>query len=154
MLIPRAKTVILTCTFFFHSGECLVCSLKLCEQISTSNQGLLLFECGKLTTAFHRAPTPLSGGFTNFLANQRANSRTCNLSTRDSILRLSSPLRLTRFLIGEALRKTNIKTCQKSIRTPRYGTRHCHLHYHPQSRSVIPASEERIKRVLGRERVN
>ena len=32
---------------FFQSGECLVCSLKLCEQISTSNQGLLLFECGK-----------------------------------------------------------------------------------------------------------
>lgn len=31
----------------FGSGECLVCSLKLCEQISTSNQGLLMFECGK-----------------------------------------------------------------------------------------------------------
>ena len=35
-------------SLLFQSGECLVCSLKLCEQISTSNQGLLMFECGKL----------------------------------------------------------------------------------------------------------
>jgi len=36
-------------------GECLVCSLKLCEQISTSNQGLLLFECGHV---FHKHCVP------------------------------------------------------------------------------------------------
>lgn len=36
-------------------GECLVCSLKLCEQISTSNQGLLLFECGHI---FHKHCVP------------------------------------------------------------------------------------------------
>ena len=35
-------------SLLFQSGECLVCSLKLCEQIFTSNQGLLMFECGKL----------------------------------------------------------------------------------------------------------
>ncbi|XP_068762741.1 BLOC-2 complex member HPS5-like isoform X1 [Montipora capricornis] len=36
-------------------GECLVCSLKLCEQISTSNQGLLMFECGHV---FHKHCVP------------------------------------------------------------------------------------------------
>ena len=32
---------------FLFSSECMVCSLPLCEQISTSNQGLLVFECGE-----------------------------------------------------------------------------------------------------------
>jgi len=44
----KRLTYVTCIILFFQSGECLVCSLKLCEQISTSNQGLLLFECGKL----------------------------------------------------------------------------------------------------------
>jgi len=46
---------------FSVSGECLVCSLKLCEQISTSNQGLMLFECGKLVYVLFASGT--QGGF-------------------------------------------------------------------------------------------
>lgn len=46
--VKRLTYVTCIMLFVFQSGECLVCSLKLCEQISTSNQGLLLFECGKL----------------------------------------------------------------------------------------------------------
>ena len=33
-----------------------MCSLKLCEQISTSNQGLLLFECGELVKYLDQTP--------------------------------------------------------------------------------------------------
>ena len=45
--VTKSNSWLLCDDLLFGSGECLVCSLKLCEQISTSNQGLLMFECGK-----------------------------------------------------------------------------------------------------------
>lgn len=56
---PFSSSVKLTSSIVFFSvfsGECLVCSLKLCEQISTSNQGLLLFECGELVKYLDQTP--------------------------------------------------------------------------------------------------
>jgi len=47
-------------------GECLVCSLKLCEQISTSRQGLVMFECGHV---FHKHCVPEAACVLCFQAN-------------------------------------------------------------------------------------
>lgn len=119
----------------------MVCSLKLCEQISTSNQGLLLFECGKSANSIFIFLGLFSRSFCWF-PKRLSQSKSQQLHVQFTEM------------IGKAIKKKTTTTEMSEINQS-IVVRHVSLSFSliPRAARLSPLAE-RIGRFWGRERVN